>query len=602
MPTVPRYDSFQATPTTQPQARFDAPQMVDTAGRQAQQTGQALLSAGGQVGQVALDMQNDANKVRIDDATNQAVKLDTDLRAEMLQLQGKNALERPDGMSLADEYGKKLKDGIDQITQGLGNDAQKQAFGHVASDISSRLYSLASGHMVKQQEAYQKDVWATTIETARDRAVLLWADTNERANALGAIRATTNAMAKKYGMDKDSADRAYTEAASPLHVGVIKAMITADHADQAQQYYQDNSADMTLQARAQVQTQIADASSSQQAETGADEVWAKLGPKDATDPVRQFDMEQQLREQFKDSPDTLKKAIAGLRERSAAFNAQQGEIRAGGINDVWGMIDAGAGMRTVRNSQAWLNMPEKDRHDIMKTLESEAAVRSSRAASESSRALTEMQRTEKLNFMRNGDLYLTQSDPTVLSKMSRGQVEAKRSQFGMEATQHLLNRWDDLQKPGKIAEAKMDKQDFDQIADSLGLQPFARNLDEDKKRALGSLQYRVEQLIDMKQRSEKRTLTRDEKSVLMKQEMAKQVTVEGGWFSSDKQVPVVQLSPEQLKDVVVPSDERAQIVDALKSAYQKNPANPAYAPTEDNIRRLYVRRVSPAGNLIPNAQ
>ena len=600
MPTVPRYDSFQATPNLQPQTRFDAPEMVDTAGRQAQEMGRGLLSAGGQVGQIALDLQREANKVRIDDATNQAVQLDTTLRAEMLQLEGKNATERPDRKSLPDEYVGKLSESLDKIEAGLGNDAQKAAFRSVRSQMGARLYASATDHLVKQHEVVQENVWKATFATAVQRGATLWADDKARAESLTAITSTVDEMAKKKGWDKVTRDQAYQEAVSPMHAGVIRSMILADRADMAKSYYDANSAEMTLQSRATVQTQIADASSSQQAESTADAVWASLGPKSENDAVKQFDMEAALREQLKGSPDALKKGISALRERAQAFNAQQNEVRADGINSVWGMIDRGTSMRQIRNTAEWLSLPEKDRHDVMKTLESEAAVRSSRAASDSSRALTEMQRTEKMNFMRNGNMFLTDSDPEVLRKLSRAQVEAKRSSYGMDATQHLLNRWDDLQKPGKVAEAKMDKQDFDQIADSLGLQPYARSLSEDKKRALGSLQYRVEQLIDMKQRGEKRTLTRDEKSTLMKQEMARQVTVEGGWFSSDKQVPVIQL--DTLRDVVVPSSERAQIVDALKAAYQKNPANPAYAPTEDNIRRLYVRRVSPAGNLIPNAQ
>ena len=602
MPVVPRYDNFQVSPNSQPTTRLEAPNMPDVAGQQMQRMGQGMMQAGGQLGQVALDIQNDVNKVRLDDATNQAIKLDTDLRAEMLQLQGKNALERPDGLSLPDEYGKKMKEGLEKIKGGLGNEAQKQAFGHVGSQISGKLYSLATDHMIKQQEVFQKETWKTTIDVATDRAVLLFADVTERQNSLAAIGNTVKEMAKRNGWDKDTTDRAYIEATSPLHAGTIKAMITNDQADQAKAYYDENSAGMTLQARAQVQTQIADAGSSKMAETTADEIWLALGPKDPNAPVSIFDMEKEMRARLANSPDAMKKGIAALRERASAFNAQQSEVRAGGINEVWGMIDAGAGMRKVRNSQSWLNLPETDRHNITKTLEAEAATRAGRQASEASRDLANMQRSERMAYMRNGDSYLTDSDPNVLAKMSRGQVEAKRSLYGMEPTQHLLNRWDELQKPGKVAEAKMDKQDFDMIADSLGLPVFARSNSEKEKRALGTLQYRVEQLIDQKQRTEKRTLQREEKMDLMRREMAQQVTVDGGMFSRERQVPVIQLTPEQARDVVVPSGERAKIIEALKYGNNKEPNNPYYAPTEDNVRRMYILKMSPAGGLIPNAQ
>ena len=601
MPRVPTYDGFQATPTTQPQQRFDAPAMADIAGRQAQETGRAMLSAGGQLGQVALDMQREANKVRVDDATNQAVQLDTTLRAELLQIEGRNALERPDGKSLADEYGAKLKESLDKIESGLGNDAQKAAFRSARGEIGTRFHAAATGHMVKQQGVVQEDTWKATISTAHQRGATLWADEGARAESVSAIANTVGEMAAKKGWDKPTRDLAYQEAVSPMHAGVIRSMILADRADMAKAYYDANSAEMTLQSRATIQTQIADASSSQQAESAADAVWTALGPKGETDAVKQFDMEAAIREQLKGSPDAMKKGIAALRERAQAFNAQQAEVKADGINSVWGMVDRGTPMRQIRNTAEWLSLPEKDRHDISKTLESEAYTRTARQAAEANRDLAIMQRNERISYMRNGDRYLTDSDPAVLSRMTRGQVEAKRSIYGMEPTQHLLAKWDALQKPGKVSEAKMDTEDFNTIADQMGLSPYAKQT-EDKKRALGTLKFRTEQLIDQEQRKLGRTLNRDEKMGVMRREMAREVTVDGGFFSRAKQVPVIAMSAEELRDVVVPPDERSKIIEAMRVGSKKHPNNPAYAPTEDNVRRLYVRKLSPAGNLIPNAE
>lgn len=583
-------------PTAQPQVRFDAPEMLDTAGRQAQDMGRSLLSAGGQVGQIALDMQREQNQVRIDDATNQAIKLDTDLRVDMLKLEGRNALERPDGLSLADEYSKKLKQGLEGIAAGLGNEAQKQAFSHVGSQITGKLYALASGHMVKQQETYQKEIWQTGIETATERATLLYADTEERLRSQEAIKAITAEMARKYGWDKDVAERAYTEAVSPMHAGIIKTLIADDKADVAKAYYGENSASMTLQARAQVQGHIAEAGSTKIAETTADEVWSRIGPADANSPVRLFDMEKELRAELAGSPDAMKKGVSALRERASAFNAQQAEIRAGGINSVWGMIDAGAGMRKVRNSRAWLELPAKERRDIMKTLESEAHARESRAYIAENRALLRDQRREKTALLQNGDQYLTDTDPKVLSRMTRAQVEARRSLYGMDATQQLLNKWDTLQKPGKLSEAKMDKLDFDMVADSLGLSPYARGLSEDKKRALGTLQFRVEHLIDGQQQGGAE-LTREQKMDLMKKEMAKEVIVDGGLFSRERSVPVIALNPDQIGDVVIPQADRSTIARKMAERYQRN-QDPMFAPTEDNLRYWYLMSKSQSANLI----
>ena len=595
MPTVPVYNGPQVSPGALPPARVDAPEMPNMAGRQAQQLGAALQNAGQGLGQVAQEMAQQANQSRIDDGMNQLVKARTDMQVEASQLKGRNALERPDGKSLADEYTEKLQKVANQISGTLGNDAQRQAFQHHAMQLQQHFYGTLSSHMVEQQKVFRGETQKSTIDTAVNQGVLLWGDEGMRQQSLGAISKTVDQMSVDNGWDKTIKDAAMAEAVSPLHVGIMKSMIQGGMASKAREYYDANSAGMTLQARASMQSVLKEAGDSQVAEEKADAVWAGMGPKGVNDPVRIFDMEQAMREQLKDNPDALKKGIDGLRQRAQALNAQQTEMKAQNVAGVWKLIDSGTPMRNVQRSDAWLSLTDTERHTLRKQLESESTARASHE-------LTIMQRNERLNFMRNGDKFLTATDPDVLSKMSRAQVEAMRGDFGMEATQHLLAKWDTLQKPGKVIEARFDKEDFDQVADSLGLKPFAKDSSEDHKRALGTLKYRIEQMVDLQQRDLKRPLDRQEKMNLMRQEMAKTVTVDPGWYRSNQAIPVVQLTTDQLKNVTVPQADRASISEALKTMNARDPNNPLYFPTEDNVRRLYVKKISPAGGLIQNGK
>ena len=171
----------------------------------------------------------------------------------------------------------------------------------------------------------------------------------------------------------------------------------------------------------------------------------------------------------------------------------------------------------------------------------------------------------------------------------------------MDGTQHLLQRWDTMQKPGAKLQAQMDQQDFDHVADQLKLKPYDPRKTEDQKRALGELKFRVEQVIDRAQAAKKGALDRQEKMELMRQEMARTVAVPG-WLWGADQVPVIQLTPDQASKVAVPDGERAMIVEALRAANARDPANPAYAPTEANVRRLFLQLQSPAAELIPPAR
>lgn len=589
MPRVPTYDQLQVAPTSLPGARLSPGQMQDFSGRQAQEAGRAMQQAGGDMGRIALDMQNEANRVRVTDATNQLVAADTALSVEATQILGRNALERPDGLSLPDEYGKKLSDSAAEIEKGLANDAQKLAFREVSARVSQRFNERVTGHMVKQQGAVREETWKTTISTAQERGMLLWGDEPERQASLGAIRATVDEMGATLGLDQASRDRMFTEAASPMHAGIIKSMILADRPDMAKEYYEANSAGMTMQARAQVQGHIVEAAATKAGEEAVDTVWQAMGPQDPNDAVSLFDMDKQLREQLADQPGALKHARAALRERATLFNQQQAELTAAGVNEVYAQVGQGVPMSTIRRTEAWLNLPAKTRDQIQDDLRNDAYTDLQKRV-----AMRTLQ--EKENVRNSGD-YLTYSDPTVLSKLSRGQVEALRPRFGFDATQALVKKWDDLQKPGRLADAKMDTEDFNAVADRLGFKPYAKG--ESNKAKLGELKFRVEQLIDRKQAEAGRTLDRQEKMQLMEQEMARKVLVDR--FGPDREVPVINLTPGDVEKVVVPADARATIAAKMQARYQKT-QDPRFAPTEENLRYWYLRSQSPAADLIKQGQ
>ena len=50
--------------------------------------------------------------------------------------------------------------------------------------------------------------------------------------------------------------------------------------------------------------------------------------------------------------------------------------------------------------------------------------------------------------------------------------------------------------------------------------------------------------------------------------------------------------------MIVPAGDRQKIADALKTMAQRYPDNPAFAPTEENMRRLYLMNKSRAAGLI----
>lgn len=471
----------------------------------------------------------------------------------------------------------------------------------VAKSLSaSRLSALesAAGFENQQLDIGERSALSASVSALSNQAIAAGPD--KAAPVLAQAAATLRSWGAKKGVDVEPEVMKVTTGA---HLTIINTLMQQDP-KRAEAYFNANKKEIDGQRWDEVGARINQVSAITDGETKANELWAAtVKPGDYKNPVDQFALEKQMREAFPNDPTRQKAGIQALREMGAAWNKSQAEATAASTNSVFKMIDGGTPMTKVMKTDAWAALPGDQQHRIVLQLEQQAAARESRAAAAESRAaaaesrkFSQMQIQDKLMQWNNAGDYLRYSDPTVLTSMSRPQVEALRTTFGFEGAQHLLQRYDSLQKPGKVAEARMDTEDFNHIAGQLGMDPYNAKT-PDKRAALGELKYRVEQMIDTAQKAKGKELTREEKGELMRGEMARTVTV-GGWFSNSE-TPVIQLKPEDAKKVVIPPAEKVQIADALKAMYARNPSNPAFAPTEDNMRRLYLSHKSRAAALIP---
>lgn len=165
--------------------------------------GRAMMAGGQQLGQVALDMQQQANQLRVDDALNKAketaLKLTYDKDAGFTNLKGINALERPDGKPLADEYADKLKEQIQQIGGSLGNDAQRQVFSMRSNDIITAMRGNAIQHEAQEFKTYALSTSEGIQSTALRDIGLNWKNPDTVNSAVERIRAETYRQAQLLG-------------------------------------------------------------------------------------------------------------------------------------------------------------------------------------------------------------------------------------------------------------------------------------------------------------------------------------------------------------------------------------------------------------------
>lgn len=228
MPRVPTYDSFQAAPSALPQARISAPELPDVAGQQAQQMGRAMAGAGQALGQVATDMEQQANQLRVDDALNRAkeaaLRLTYDKDAGFSALKGVNALQRPDGKPLADEYSENLKRQVDEIAGTLGNPAQRQAFAMHSNDILTSFRGQAIQHEAQEYKTYALSTSEGIQSTALRDIGLNWQNTDAVNSAVERIRAETYRQAQLLGKSAEWQESQARKLTSNAHK---VAMLTA---------------------------------------------------------------------------------------------------------------------------------------------------------------------------------------------------------------------------------------------------------------------------------------------------------------------------------------------------------------------------------------
>lgn len=229
MPRVPTYDAPQVTQNTVPQTAFDAPTVQPTAAQQGAQMGQALSAIGQTTGRIALDLQQQANELRVTDALNQAkesaMRLTFDKDNGYTNLRGVNALQRPDGKSLEQEYSETLQKQLSELSQGLGNEAQRAMFKQNADGILNSFRSGLVKHEADQFNEYSLSVSEGVQSTALREIGLNWNNPEVIDKAVNRIKAETYRQAGLLGKSAEWQDARTRELTSKAHLIALSAAL-----------------------------------------------------------------------------------------------------------------------------------------------------------------------------------------------------------------------------------------------------------------------------------------------------------------------------------------------------------------------------------------
>ncbi len=286
MPRVPTYDSFQAAPNSLPQTRLTMQDMPDVAGQQAQQMGQSLQRAGSELGKIALDMQQQANQVREDDAFNQlseaAQRLKFDKDAGFTNAKGINALQRDSGKPLADEYVGNLREQASKIADGLGNDAQRQGFMRRAGHLMVQFHGDAMAHEANEFKSYALSVREGTISNRMNEIGLNYNNPQAIDEAITSIQASVYEQGRLLGKSAEWQESQARKMTSNAHKFALSAAIEKNDVAYADAYLKKYSGQMDFDDLLHARGLITKEMDSRVALSVAGEVMSKAAPKIAT--------------------------------------------------------------------------------------------------------------------------------------------------------------------------------------------------------------------------------------------------------------------------------------------------------------------------------
>jgi Transglycosylase SLT domain len=226
MPRVPTQTNFQASINTSRGPAFDAPsgpQGGQIAADQVQQMGAAVGRVGDVAAKVALDVQQETNRTRWLGAVRLAKEISYDLEAGpqgFRGLKGYEALHRPGGKSLVDEYEGKFNEALGKLEQDLGNDAQKAMFRETAGSMRAQMRGLLNEHTLSEFRGHKVSELDGTSETAK-RGIPLHYNRTEPGGMIDqyiqTIEASVREKARLLGQSQELADNVARREISGAH-------------------------------------------------------------------------------------------------------------------------------------------------------------------------------------------------------------------------------------------------------------------------------------------------------------------------------------------------------------------------------------------------
>lgn len=211
---VPVSNEFSVGVANAPSAHFTAPSLPDV-GVEVTRAGNQTFSAGQEAVNAQMKMLAEMNELATDNALAQVKAFEQDLRVNpnngYENLRGENALNRPNGQSLVDEYDGYLMEHANAVKDTLKNDVQKALFTQRLDGIRQTLRNKTGEHLLAEGRKWKDTSLNTQIELAANSFSLSTTD-EERDAAIDRAISAAKGLQDLYGWDSETMQKKVMDA------------------------------------------------------------------------------------------------------------------------------------------------------------------------------------------------------------------------------------------------------------------------------------------------------------------------------------------------------------------------------------------------------
>jgi hypothetical protein len=593
MPILPDPSAFGARPT--PQASNAVATYTPTAGRDAVQAGQSLQTAA----DVLADTNLRQDAIVAQDAANKLKQAKT-----LLQYDDKagwaNAREaKAVGRQFVDTYAAKFTDARQQIRESLQTDAQRAFFDKHADVEALTMQAALLQHQAAETQKFNDSTDNATVTLSLQSIAQRPTDVLNFGTQMEAIEGTVRANAQRNGLSAQQIEVNLGKTRTAAYVSRIQALmhgipgVVEPDADAAAALFKSVEPILGEQAIRELSPQLVVAGTQQKAQKLGADLAARYDYAHTSDAVKEIDNS--------DMPAALKAAARDdLLRRHSFMQSDADKQQAIGVSKVMEMVESGMSKAQVLNSPQYTSL--RDKGAVLQAIDNYAYRQVLRANANDARAIAKLQRAETEMHIKGSAEAFKWMDPQTLVDIPRAKIEALLPTLGRDWTAQILNRKDTLEKKG-VADAKVDHDDMMAIMGEMGLKPFEKAKSEEGKAAIATTQSRVERMLTAVQQGSGKPLSREQKNQIMREEVAKTVTVGNTlWWNDTK--PIAELTADELMRVVIPPQEASRSYSEMADLYKRsNGKMTQYGATEENMRRYYLthRKGSMTAPMIPAA-